>query len=167
MVLLVGCAPHSPDVATPKAPVKQTAETTVDVRQAPDFSVTSVSGKEISLAKSKKEGKPTVVYFMASWCPKCAKNWQGINEAYPAYKDKVNFVAISIDPTDDVDTIRTLAEEKGFVFEAAPGNPDVAKAFGVTEQTTKFAIDADGNIVNTHKGVLSPEEWDDFIASVA
>lgn len=152
--LLIGCAQQTP-----------TGNTVVEDK-APDFSVTSVNGKDISLAQSIEDNKPTVVYFMASWCPKCAKNWKGINQAYPTYQDNVNLVAISIDPTDDEETIKKLAKEKGFLFEAVPGNPAVAKAFGVTQQTTKFAIDAAGNIVDRHEGVLSPEEWDAFFAQV-
>lgn len=48
-----------------------------------------------------EENKPLVVYFTASWCPDCAKNWPAISEVYPEYKDKLVFGAIGIDPTDN------------------------------------------------------------------
>jgi len=131
-----------------------------------DFQVTAVSGREISLSSNVEQEKPTVVYFMASWCPSCAKNWESLNEVYPKYKDDVDFVAISIDPTDTPEVLTDLASDKAFVFDAAPGNNEVLQNFDVTKQTAKFAIDSDGNIVERHDGILSTEEWDAFFAQL-
>lgn len=136
-------------------------------QQAPDFETTTTNGHTFKLSDSIAEGKPTVLYFMASWCPKCAQNWKGINEAYPQYKDKINFLAISIDPTDDAATLKQLAADKRFVFDTVPGNPEIARLFDVKKQTAKFAIDTQGNIIKRHDGVYSPEEWDALFASLA
>ncbi len=141
-----------------------TATETTPVQAAP-LEVQTTSGEEFSLAKNVEEGKPTVVYFMASWCPKCAQNWESLNEVYPKYEDDVEFIAVSIDPTDTQDVLAELAVEKGFVFKTTPGNPQLATDYNVAEQTTKFAIDAQGNIVNKHVGVLSTQEWDEFFQS--
>jgi len=133
--------------------------------QAAPLEVQTTSGEEFSLETNIQEGKPTVVYFMASWCPKCAQNWEALNEVYPKYEGDIEFIAVSIDPTDTQEVLADLAVEKGFVFKTTPGNPQLASEYGVAEQTTKFAIDAQGNIVNKHVGVLSAQEWDAFFES--
>ena len=137
-----------------------------NVNTAPDFSVETIDGKTVSLQKSIEEGKPTVVYFMASWCPTCAKNWAALNEVYPTYADEVNFVAVSIDPTDTKEVLVDLAQEKGFVFDSSPGNVQLAIDYDVKKQTAKFAIDKEGNIVSRHDGALNAEEWTALFESV-
>lgn len=91
---------------------------------------------------------------MASWCPICAKNREALNEVYPKYEDQVNFVAISIDPSDTQPVLQDLAEDKEFVFNTVPGNPEIVKQFGVEGQTEKFGITADGEIVYHHKELI-------------
>jgi peroxiredoxin len=58
---------------------------------APQFSATTTTGEKVSLAQYLETKKPLLVYFTASWCPTCAKNWPSINEVYKTYKDRVNF----------------------------------------------------------------------------
>ena len=103
--------------------------------KAPDFTATTSGGRQISLAGLTSD-KPTVIYFMASWCPKCAQNWEALKEVYPEYKDRVNLIAVSIDPTDTADVLTKLGNEKGFVFETVPGNVEMVKLFNVQSQTT-------------------------------
>ncbi len=129
--------------------------------KAPDFTATTSDGRQISLS-SLTADKPTVIYFMASWCPKCAQNWEALRTVYPKYKDRINFVAISIDPTDTAEVLTKLSQEKSFVFDTVPGNVELVRLFNVQEQTTKFGIDKNGNIVQTHVGVLTQAQWEQF-----
>ena len=114
--------------------------------KAPDFEVTTIAGKKISLQSSLKEGKPMVVYFTASWCPKCAKNWPELSKVYPEYKGKLTLVAISIDPSDTEEVIKVLAGEKGFTFPVTAGHPEIMLDFGVENQATTVGINRDGQI---------------------
>ena len=68
--------------------------------QAPNFDLTTIDGKNVSMSSFLASHKPTLVYFSASWCPTCAKNWPHINTLYKEYGDKINIVSISIDPSD-------------------------------------------------------------------
>jgi peroxiredoxin len=129
-------------------------------KKAPDFEVTTIEGNKVSLKQSVKEGKPTVVYFTASWCPLCAKNWAPLSEVYPEYKDRLNFVAIGIDPTDDEKVMANLAKEKSFTFPLTAGNPKVMIDFGVKSQATTVGIDRDGYIVfQKDQTALSADEY--------
>jgi len=128
--------------------------------KAPAFSVTSVEGEKFSLKKSLEEEKPTVIYFTASWCPMCAKNWPALSEVYPEYKDKLNLISISIDPTDDKEVMEKLSKQKGFSYPVAPGNPKVMVDFGVKSQATTVGIDKNGYIAfRKNKTVLSADDY--------
>lgn len=127
--------------------------------KAPDFRVITVDGQEVSLKKSLKEKKPTVIYFTASWCAMCAKNWPALSEVYPEYKDKINFVAISIDPTDDADVMKKLVKERNVTFPVAAGDPKVMVDLGVKAQATTLGIDRKGNIEFKKKAVMNSKEF--------
>ena len=135
--------------------------------QAAPINVQTIDGEQFSLESNINEGKGTVVYFMSSTCPTCAKNWEALNEVYPEYEDRVDFVAVSVDPTDSVAVLSDLAVEKNFVFATSPGNPQLAVDYSVTKQTAKFAIDSNGNIIERHDGALTAAEWRAFFEQVA
>lgn len=138
-----------------------TAEKEID--KAPDFEVTTIAGETISLQSSLDEDKPVVIYFTASWCPVCAKNWPALSEVYPEYKDQLTLVAIGIDPTDDEEVMRNLSEEKGFTFPVTAGHPDIMLDFDVDSQATTVGVDREGNIAfRKNKIALSANEFRDL-----
>lgn len=126
---------------------------------APDFTITTVDGDVISLQESVKDGKPTVIYFTASWCPTCAKNWPTLSEVYSEFKDQLNMVAVSIDPTDDAAVMKQLVKDRGVTFPVAAGNPQLMVKLGVKGQATTVGIDKNGDIAFTKKGVLSADDY--------
>lgn len=150
LLLINAC---SPDQDNP-------SEKQENLEKAPNFEVTTVSGETIGLQESLDNNKPVVIYFTASWCPICAKNWPTLSEVYPEYEDKLTLVAISIDPTDDEETMRKLSKEKNFQFPVTRGLPDIMLDYGVESQATTVGVDRDGNIVfRKNKVSLSIEEY--------
>jgi len=134
-----------------------------NLKKAPQFEVTTIDGQKISLEQSLADNKPLMIYFTASWCPMCAQNWPAISEVYPEYKDKVNFVAISIDPTDDKDVMVKLAEEKNLNFPIVEGTPQIMLDFGVESQATTVGVNEDGYVeFQKDKSVLTAEEYRDL-----
>lgn len=64
--------------------------------QAPDFTLPSPDGTNISLSDFK--GKYVVLDFWASWCPDCRKDAPEVVRAYNQFKDKgIAFVGVSFD----------------------------------------------------------------------
>lgn len=134
-----------------------------NLKKAPDFEVTTIDNQEISLEKSLAENKPMIIYFTASWCPMCAKNWPAIAEVYPDYEESVNFVAISIDPTDDKEVMTKLAKDKNLDFPLVKGTPQVMIDFGVDSQATTVGVNEDGYVeFQKDKAVLTAEEYRDL-----
>lgn len=147
--------------------VQETTEKTTESVTAPTFAGRTTGGEQVSLDSYLSNDKGVVIYFMASWCPVCAKNWEALNEVLPEYEDRVHFIAISVDPSDTQPVMEKLAAERGFLFATMPGSPEIATAYGVQKQTAKFAIDSEGNIVARHDGALSADEWRAFFEKVA
>ncbi|MEX0681652.1 MAG: TlpA disulfide reductase family protein [Balneolales bacterium] len=130
------------------------------LEKAPDFEVTTIDGEKISLQATIDEEQPLVIYFTASWCPVCARNWPVLSELYPDYKDRLNLVAIGIDPDDDEAVMRKLSREQNFTFPVTAGIPGIMEEFGVTSQATTVGINRDGYITfKTNKSALSAEEF--------
>ena len=131
---------------------------------APDFSLTTTTGKKVSLSGYLKSGKPTLVYFTASWCPVCAKNWPSINAVYKEYKDKVNFIAISIDPTDTNDVLNKLAKKHDLVFPMVSGQPKLMVDFGVRGQATTIIVNTKGEIKFMERGHIQLKGYEKLLS---
>jgi len=159
LLLLAGaCSSERSGSEADQSEAQNTSQT--ELRKAPDFEVTTISGDTVSLQQSMEDGEPLVIYFTASWCPICAKNWPVLSEVYPEYEDRLNFVAIGIDPTDTEDVMRDLAEEKGFTFPTTWGHPQIMVDFGVESQATTVGINRDGMIAfQKNKTALSADEY--------
>tara|TARA_R100001143_G_scaffold63450_1_gene70555 strand:- start:21098 stop:21673 length:576 start_codon:yes stop_codon:yes gene_type:complete len=143
------------------------AQSESDLDKAPNFEVTTIDGDTISLSQSLADGKPVVVYFTASWCPTCARNWPAMSEVYPEFEDRLTLVAISIDPTDTEEVIRNLSEEKDFRFPSTSGHPEIMMDFGVSGQATTVGVDRDGNIAFKRPGeALSSDEFRELFTSL-
>ena len=130
---------------------------------APDFSLTTTKGEKVSLDGYLKSGKPTLVYFTASWCPVCAKNWPSINTVYKEYKDKVNFIAISIDPTDTNEVLLDLAKKHGLEFPMVSGQPKLMVDFGVRGQATTIMVNKKGEITFMERGHTTLEGYEKLL----
>lgn len=155
IALLSSCASDASDQ-------QQTEQT-----KAPDFEVTTIDGETVSLQESLDNDKPVVIYFTASWCPVCAQNWPVLSEVYPEYEDELTLIAIGIDPTDDMEVMRNLAEEKGFKFPVTKGHPEIMLDFGVESQATTVGVNREGYIeFQKNKTALSAEEYRELFDSL-
>jgi peroxiredoxin len=130
---------------------------------APEFSATTTTGEKVSLAQYLETKKPLLVYFTASWCPTCAKNWPSINEVYKTYKDKVNFLSISIDPTDTNEVLTQLSQKYNLVYPIVAGNPKIMVDFGVKGQATTVLVNSKGEITFMYRGHITLKEYQDLL----
>ncbi len=129
--------------------------------KAPDFTLTSLSGDEISL--SDFEGKTVLINFWASWCPTCRGENKHLAEIYPEYKEEgFEILGISLDRSrtnwekavgKDGITWPQVSDLEGV-------DSPVATLYGVYSTPTTFLIDSAGVVIG--KDVFT-EELDDYL----
>jgi peroxiredoxin len=117
--------------------------------KAPDFTVTTIEGKPISLSEVAKDAKAVVVCFTCNQCPVAVAYEDRFIEFNKKYADKgVKFVAINVNYTENLEQMKARAEEKGFNFPYAyDDSGDSARAYGARVTPHLFVINSEGKLV--------------------
>lgn len=135
-LLLAGCGTATPvGAGSADVGVGQTANL--------DFSATTIDGG--SFSGSQLQGKPTVLWFWAPWCPTCRAQIPAVTALAKKYAGRVDVVGVG--GLDSAGAIRGLAEKMPDLTNLVDANGEVWKHFGVTEQSTFRVISANGKIV--------------------
>ena len=134
---------------------------------APDFSVNTINGKSVSLSELSAD-KPTVVYFFATWCPNCARDFAAVKDVYPRYSDKVNFLAVDMDQRESESQITSYSQKLNIPgIEFAAAKRDVLANYNVVYTTTKYFIGKDGSILNKGVGGIDAATWEQIFQSMS
>lgn len=125
------------------------------------FTASTVDGA--SFQGSSLEGKPTVLWFWAPWCPTCRRQAPGVADLVNTFGDKVNVVGVG--SLDDASAIKDFADK---VPADMPQllDPDGAvwRHFGITEQSTYVVLDKDSDVVSS--GSLTDSALKDMVAGL-
>lgn len=150
-----GCAADSSKTtAAAPAAAAQASQT------APDFSFTYLDGTKASLAQLR--GKPVFLNFWATWCPPCVGEMPHFNAVYPRYKDKVNFLAVSLD--DNMQEAAAFIQQKGYSFPVGYGDVnDLAGKYDIQGIPTSLLLDANGKIIASKIGAMTEAELEAFL----
>ncbi|HQY63833.1 MAG: peroxiredoxin family protein [Myxococcales bacterium] len=143
------CAPfHLERAAGPRL---DTAST-----RAPDFSLTSHTGRVVALHDALRAGPVIVVFYRGQWCPWCKEQLGEIAHEYASITERgAIVVAVSVDPHEDsvafaraYDLPFDLLEDKGGAVSAKYVGLDVTGY----SMPGVFVIGADGTLVLRHLG---------------
>lgn len=122
-----------------------------DVMQ--DFTVTAADGTEYKLSELLKEKKAVIMNFWFLSCNPCKQEFPYLQEAYTAYQDVIEVLAV--DPVDqDNAAIASYAKELGLTFPMGAGDPAWEKAMKLTAYPTTVVIDRYGTVALVHTGTL-------------
>jgi thiol-disulfide isomerase/thioredoxin len=135
-------------------------------KAAPDFTLTSFGGDEITLSES--QGKVTVVDFWATWCGPCRQELPILEEIWQQYKDKeVRFLALSVDdPSMAQEEIQQSLDELGVTFTALHDSEEtLGRQYQVSGIPTLVLVDKQGVVQSVHVG-LSPTLRSDLPAEL-
>ena len=114
--------------------------------RAPEFSLTTVDGKNLSLQEALKKG-PVVLAFFKISCPVCQYAFPLYERMYQAHRNRdVSFIGVSQDNAKDT---KTFMKEFGVTFPVVLDDPAkyaVSNAYGLTNVPTLFYIDSSGEI---------------------
>jgi len=156
-LLVAGCSSGDERYASDAA----ASDSSIVDPPAPDFTLNTLDGGSLKLSDFSADGKPVMLYFFASWCPYCARDFSALEKVYPDYQDDVSFIAIDIDPTETASQISAYQGKYPGLSEAVFAQSDaiVLSAYGVRTTTTKFAISKAGGIIYSGSGAIDGQKW--------
>ena len=121
---------------------------------APDFSLTDLDGKTVTLAGSK--GKVILLNFWATWCGPCRAEIPDLVELQNKYKDHLQILGLVVDDNDQ-DAIKEFSEKFGINYPVALATNDIRLQYGgIAALPTSFVLDSEGRIVQKHEGLRDP-----------
>src|SRR5687767_10454531 len=80
---------------------------------APDFTLTDISGKQVSLKDYR--GKVVLVDFWATWCPPCRVSIPAMEELHKEYGPK-GLQVLSVSMDEDVELVAPFAQEQKMTY---------------------------------------------------
>jgi len=109
-----------------------------------------------------------ILYFTATWCGPCIKEFPSLKELVQEYTDKkIEFVSISIDHKKDYEKWRKMVSEKNIggiqLYDSEGLNSSFMKAFNVGLIPRFIMLDKEGKIITSNAPRPSSDEVRDFI----
>ena len=126
------------------------------VTNAPDFSLSSPDGEEISL--SDYEGQVILVNLWATWCPPCKAEMPTINAFYETHKAD-GFVVLAVNSQEGASTVKRFIQNNNFTFPVLlDSQGQVMDRYHVRALPTSFIIDRNGVIQHIQTGEITTQQ---------
>jgi peroxiredoxin len=125
--------------------------------RAPDFRLTSLEGRSISLAELR--GKIVMVHFWATWCPPCVEELPTLAKLSEELKGgEFEMLAVSVDEGGGA-TVDAFLRKNGLALPVFldPGG-SVSRRYGTYKFPETYILDREGIV--RHK-VIGPADWRD------
>ena len=108
------------------------------------------------LEMSDLRGKVVLVNFWATWCGPCREEIPYLVSLTERYPEHLVVIGVSED-AGGVDMVEAFADQYGVNYPIVMSTPEIKRAFpGVFALPTSFVVDPDGQMVQTHVGLISP-----------
>jgi thiol-disulfide isomerase/thioredoxin len=106
---------------------------------------------------AEQRGTPVVVNIWASWCPPCRAEAPELSAAAARFRGKVQFIGVNAQ--DDRGGAADYIGQYGLPYPSVfdPSNA-IAVSYGLYSPPSTLFFDANGNLVDTVPGQLSPED---------
>ncbi|MBV8299866.1 MAG: redoxin family protein [Candidatus Eremiobacteraeota bacterium] len=122
---------------------------------APDFHLTTVAGKRVSLADFR--GKTLVLNDWATWCPPCREETPDLIASAKKLATKGDVVFLGVDSTEAAPIVRAFLAAKPMPYTTAiDGDKAFSKAYDVRAFPTTFVISPDGVLRARYVGNITP-----------
>lgn len=121
-----------------------------------DFSVTTSDGDTFTLSEVLKEKELVLLNFWAIWCGPCKSEFPAMNNAYVAYQESVEVLAIST--TDSMQAVREFKSKNGLQFKMTSNSDcgaDIVSMFPSSGIPLSVMIDRYGTVTYYHTGSMT------------
>lgn len=133
-------------------------------KAAPDFFLFDSSGAPIRLSAYK--GKVVLLDFWATWCGGCKVEIPWYVEFQNKYRDAgLSAIGVSMD-ADGWKSVKPFLEEHKLNYPIVIGNEDLGGQFGLINMPLTLLIDRNGNIAESHAGVVDKDRFEAKIRSL-
>lgn len=129
----------------------------------PSVKVKDLKGKTIDIQDFSKNGKITVISFWATWCSPCKKELDAIADIYPDWQEEydMELVAVTIDNARALAKVPGMVESKNWDYIVlSDAKQELQRALNFQTVPQTFLIDQKGNIVYSHSGYVSGDEYE-------
>ena len=122
---------------------------------APDFELSSLDGKVVSLSDFR--GKPVFLNFWATWCGPCRFEMPFIQKMYEGLSNE-GLVVLAVNVQENPATVKEFVESFGLTFPVLlDTNSEVRLAYNIRGIPTTFFIDKNGIIQDIKIGAFASE----------
>ncbi len=119
-------------------------QTQLSVSPAPDFTLKTLDGKEITLSQLK--GKVVLLDFWATWCGPCKESIPHLIQLYKDYRQSgFELVGMNVDRGDG-EAVRRFVASMDIPYPVVAAPEDVVRSYQVTGIPATFLIDRGGKI---------------------
>lgn len=154
LIFSSSCKQSSSTDANSKEEVKTEQEG--EKSPAIDFELDKLSGEKVKLSDLK--GKYVVLNFFTVDCPYCVREMPYFIKASEDYKDK-GIEILFIDSGNSPKDVKSFVEESKLNIDPAlDTNGEVFYKYSLRGVPTTIFIDKDGNITDTHVGLMKEED---------
>ena len=113
----------------------------------PDFSVATIDGGTFTLSDALAEKDMVLINLWATWCGPCRMEFPYMEAAYERYRDRVEIIALSVEPGDTKDVLTSFAAKNGLTFKIAnEGSMGLGSTFATEGIPTTLVVDRFGVI---------------------
>lgn len=132
--------------------------------KAPDWTLPSSTGKNITLSKLK--GKVVLLDFWGTWCLPCIRAMPDIQAIYDHFKSKdVEVIGVSVEMEKAVDPI-AFAKRKGFTYPIVVNGETISKSYKIVQFPGVYIIDKTGKIIHAEHGANRENFKEDIIKRI-
>lgn len=138
----------------------------------PHFKLTDLNGKELD-SKKLTEGKVAIINFWATWCPPCREEIPHFIDLQKKYKDKVQFIGISVD-RDPPEKVKQWVDKNKVNYPVARVEPKFQGPYQeLLPQNMRggipytFILDKKGNIAERLVGYRNYDYWEEAIKQLS
>ena len=126
-----------------------------DLKKAPDFTVKSLSGKNIKL--SEQRGRVVILNFWATWCTPCKKELPYFNSLYKKYKG-VGLQILGVNIDKGRSEVVRMSRDLNLAFPVLlDPKGKISDLYLVRSMPTTYVIGKDGLVHHVHWG-FGPDE---------